>query len=194
MEAHAEGRFSIVVGSSELEFVQRDNEGCFYHFAFNLAIGHFEGAKKYIQSRVPLNIEDNKDEVYFEYANGRAFYFEDPSNNIVEFIVRENFSEEMKGPFSINNLLNIAEISLTTNDVRKHGKKLTDLGIPERDGDVVDPNSLNFMGENGSYLLLGPTGRKWLFSQQFSVPYPITITLGDGRRICLNEKGELELS
>ncbi|MFC7063290.1 glyoxalase [Halobacillus seohaensis] len=182
--------FCIQIGKSLLEFYKSDNHH-FYHYAFNLATNHFESAKGYIQSKIELNVEEGEDEIDFDQMNARAFYFHDPAGNIVEFIVRFDYSVEKNESFTMKSLLDIGEISLTSNDVKGNGRRLNQLGLPVRNNEMIDDQGLNFIGESGCYILLGPENRKWLFSPQLSSLHPEIIELADRRVIALDEDGNM---
>ncbi|WP_253923003.1 VOC family protein [Halobacillus sp. A5] len=170
----SEDHFTIIIGKSQLTFVKSENKH-FYHFALNLAVNHFEDAKQTMKPLVDLNVEVGEDEVHFTASNARSFYFHDPAGNIVEFIVRYDYSHTMEKPFSVSNLLDIGEVSLTS-----------------RDGGV-EVQQLNFMGKDGRYILLGPPGRKWLFSHQAGEQHPVRIEINDGLIIEMDDQGELNV-
>ena len=68
-------------------------------------------------------------------------------------------------PFSVNNILNISEIGLIVKDAPMVGEKLKKFTIFERDNEPIINTLINFMQEhnNGVYILLTSTGRRWLF-------------------------------
>ncbi|GGF13822.1 hypothetical protein GCM10010954_10720 [Halobacillus andaensis] len=184
--------FTLIAGRSHLTFV-RSEQLSFYHFAFNLAVDHFDEAKTMIKQLVKLNEEDGNDEIYFTYSNARAFYFLDPAGNVVEFIERRDYSEEIKEGFSVSRILDIGEVSFTSECVIEHASTLLKAGIPVRDGDDLEEDQLNFMGEMGRYLLVGPLGRKWLFSNQIAEPHPVQINLTNGLVLEMTLNGEVEV-
>ncbi|KQL38834.1 glyoxalase [Bacillus sp. FJAT-25509] len=186
--------FTIEVGESLLEFVETNEDtNPFYHFAFNISSNHFQEAKRWAQSFVKLTIEDGLDEIYFEFLDAHSFYFEDPSGNIVEFISRHSISPKSAKPFSIQSIININEINLTTLDVFPVGKQLISNGILVRNNKEM-VNSLNFMGAKGCYILLGPPNRKWLFSNKQAEIFPVVITVDNEKIIKVSDRGEIKIN
>lgn len=185
--------FRIAVGASELEFTSENVEGNpYYHFAFNIPSNKFNEAKAWTKEKVRLNVEDGEDDVYFSHMDADAFYFYDPSENIVEFISRSTSKERME-PFSAASILNISEMSLTVDDAITAGEELKDIGIKERDNESISSTSLNFMGDkaSGVFLLLVQPGRKWIFSDKESAVFPQEITLQGNRQISINKDNKL---
>ncbi len=185
--------FVIQAGESELEFRQSNvNDNPFYHFAFNIPSNQFKEAKKWTESKVVLNREDDDDEVYFENLDAYSLYFLDPSENIVEFISRRS-SPIVEGAFSPDAILNISEMNITTNDVNSVGHQLIEFGIPVRD-DKPLKEQFNFLGSEGSFLLLGCEKRTWFFSDKDSEIHPSTIEVDKGKVIEVDRQGKIELS
>ncbi len=192
------GGFEIKVGESLLEFKQtQSTTKPLYHFAFMIPVNKFEEAKKWAKQKVLLSEEDNEDEISFAYSNAQSFYFIDPSGNIVEFICRKLISpsSERLG-FSVEDLVKISEINLTTNEVISVGRKIREFGIPVRNNESLLEDSLNFLGEKegGCFILLGPPKRRWIFSSQDSEIHPLIIEIDKLKRIKLDDKGIIRLS
>lgn len=190
----SEVSFSIQVGESALEFRKNSsNSKPFYHFAFNIPSNQFSEAKEWAKKKVVLNIEDGVDEVYFSRSNAHSFYFMDPAGNIVECISRHTVSPENNKPFSIDSILNVSEMSLTTDEILKVGDQLIEYGIPVRDGEALR-DGFQFMGENGVYLLLGPSGRRWFFSDVDAEVHPLMIEIDHEKQIEINRQGVCSIS
>ncbi|MED1620021.1 VOC family protein [Bacillus pseudomycoides] len=190
----SEVSFSIQVGESELEFRKNNsNTKPFYHFAFNIPSNQFSEAKEWAKKKVVLNVEDGEDEVYFSHSNAHSFYFMDPAGNIVEFISRHTISLESNEPFSVHSILNVSEMSMTTNQVLAVGNQLIEYGISVRDGETLS-DGFHFMGENGVYLLLGPSGRRWFFSELDAEVHPLIIEVDNEKQIEVNRQGECNIS
>ncbi|TKD72298.1 glyoxalase [Pseudalkalibacillus hwajinpoensis] len=190
--------FEIKVGKSVLAFKQTTNSTTpFYHFAFTIPVNKFKEAKAWAKEKVTLTKEENKDEIFFMHINAQSFYFIDPAGNIVELISRKLTApcSETLG-FSVEEILTISEINLTTTKVDSVGEELLAFGIPVRDDEPLQNDSLNFLGEaeGGSFILLGPANRRWIFSNQYSVPYPLIIEVDNIKQIELNGRGEVHLS
>ena len=179
--------FSIKIGASELMFNEIDSERRpIYHFAFNIPSNQFQEAKRWIQSRQPLNVEDGKDEVYFQNIDAHSLYFNDPSGNIVEFIARHASGNERTDAFSMNSLISIGEINLTTKETEAIGRQLIEFGIhPVSD---IHSDGLTFMGSGDAFLLLGKPGRRWYFSDKLAESHLIRIEIDSTCTIYQDEK------
>jgi catechol 2,3-dioxygenase-like lactoylglutathione lyase family enzyme len=190
----SEDKFQVLAGSSLLEFTSKNVEDePFYHFAFDIPSNKFREAKKWVLSKVKLNLEDSEDEANFSYIPAHSLYFYDPAGNIVEFISRHDTAEESEEVFTQKSILNISEMSLTVVDAIKTAEKLIELGIKERDRDPISNSSLNFMGKSaiGPFLLLTQPGRRWIFSNKLSAIYPIEIVLDTNDRVVVTDSYEV---
>lgn len=188
-----EDYFKLKIGSSILHVIQsEENEQPFYHFAFNIPSNLFQQAKAWVQTFTNINEEDGKDEIYFPAWKAHSFYFQDPCNNVVELISREDAKASTQNQFTAKECLNISEINLTTNNVVHVGKQLIEIGIPF-DGKLTE-DGLNFMGSktDGAYILLGPEKRRWIFSNQFAKIYPVSIRMTD-YDIHVNKEGAIQI-
>lgn len=181
-----ESSFMLAIGESQLIF-RESNRPAFYHFAFNIPGNQFTLAKGWASSRVELNRQEGMDEIYYANFDADAFYFEDPAGNIVEFIGRRN--TDKMGNFTVDSLLNISEVSITTPHVAEVGKHIEDMGIPVRGNKGIDPDSLNFLGQGAAFILLVAPKRTWYFSKRKSEVHPVSIELTDGRQIDIDEEG-----
>lgn len=181
--------FTLSIGDSQLVFMESDR-AAFYHFALNIPGNQFTLAKSWASSRVALNRQEGMDEIYYANFDADAFYFQDPAGNIVEFIGRRNV--DRMGNFSIDSLLNISEVSITTPHVKEVGEQIEELDIPVRGNKGVDPASLNFLGSGDAFILLVSPKRVWYFSKQKSEVHPLSIELADGRQIDIDEEGNYQ--
>lgn len=189
--------FQIAVGNSILAFelvstkVQKQ-----YHFAFNIPSNLFEDAKVWIQKKyIPLLTHQGKDEVFFQNINAHSLYFYDPEENVVEFIARHDVNPIVEvDKFSVQTIIDIGEMNLTTDDLLHVGEQLMDIGIPVRNNESIDETSLNFMGEieDGVHLLLGPSKRNWFFSQKDAIVSPIIIEVNDTVRLQIDFNGHFK--
>ncbi|AMM94760.1 glyoxalase [Peribacillus simplex] len=195
--SHTDDGFEIRAGDSVLEIKKYHlQKKPFYHFAMNIPTDLFTLAKAWANSKVELTSEDDEDEVYFSYSDAHAFYFSDPSGNIVEFISRYSVSPKSGAEsFSAQNVLCISEMNITTNEVRALGNQLISFGIPVRSGEPIREDGLNFMGEHeaGAFLLLGPRKRRWFFSDRESEIFPLSLVIDQQIDISLDGEGLMEL-
>lgn len=189
----SQSSFTIQIGESEMEFCDNPLDSKpFYHFAFNIPSNQFKEAKNWIKSKVTLNIDEGNDEVYFEFINAYSLYFLDPSGNIVEFISRTS-SPIAKAVFLASSIINISEINITTNHVLSVGNQINEFGIPVRDTGTLN-DQFNFLGSDGSFLLLGAEKRTWYFSDKGAEIHPNTIEIDKNKVIELHKDGNISLN
>jgi catechol 2,3-dioxygenase-like lactoylglutathione lyase family enzyme len=110
---------SFRTGDSILSFQQAPGqEKPFYHVAFTIPTNQLAAAKKWVQDRnISLLSKDDKDEFYFPYWDATAFYFYDPSGNLMEFIAHHSLDNAVEETFDSGQLLCISEIGLPVDDV-----------------------------------------------------------------------------
>jgi len=194
----AEDYFTIAVGESEMTFekissrIQKQ-----YHFALNIPSNLFQQAKLWAKERVSLLFSEGQDEVYFQFLKAYSCYFYDPEGNIVEFISRQEVNEKYHTTiFSIEHVLHIAEINLTTDDIPAVAKKLNEYGIKPINSNDIQQDTLNFLGnyEDGANILVGPSDRLWYFSDKKARISPICIEINETFQLIMNEKGHLTVA
>lgn len=183
--------FTFQVGASSLTFMQSDKPAT-YHFAFNIFGNHIALAKNWLEGRVVLNTEDGRDELYYKIFDADAIYFEDPAGNVVEFIGRRN--RKAADGFTTSSILDISEISITTPYVTDTARKLDEHDIHSRNDNPIEPESLNFLGSEDTYIILVPPNRRWYFSDMMSIISPLEIELFDHRRITVDFEGSITIS
>ncbi|MFJ8064391.1 hypothetical protein ACIQYS_07145 [Psychrobacillus sp. NPDC096426] len=183
--------FKLSIGTSTLTF-QQSTKTTLYHFAINIPGNQFTLAKHWAKDRVTLNREDAVDEIYYSRFDADAFYFEDPAGNIVELIARRYVDKW--SDFSIDSLLNLSEVSITTPFVQEVGEQIQDIGVHVSGHVDIEPNVLNFLGSKDTFILLVPPNRRWYFSKKMSVTSPIEIELTDGQTINVSEDGKVVIT
>ncbi|MFS0647541.1 VOC family protein [Siminovitchia sp. 179-K 8D1 HS] len=185
--------FQIQAGTSILEFTNENAAGePYYHFALNIPSNQFQEAKAWLQEKTTLLSEDGEDEAFFSFWPAHACYFEDPAGNIVELIARYNVNPSSESPFSVNNILNISEIGLIVKDAPTVGEQFKEINMFESDNEPITNSSLSFMQENnnGVFILLTGTGRRWLFSEKRSNIFPMKIVLDKQLVLGVDEEQE----
>ena len=188
--------FEVKFGYTTIEFNDQNTEGNpFYHFAFDIPSNQFSEAKEWVLKRVALSTEDGKDDVYFENIKAHSLYFEDPAGNIVEFISRTEDNPTSETPFSINNIIQMSEMSLVVEDKITVAEELKKAGIIDRNGNEINPAGLNFMSDKNGlvFLLLVHPNRRWYFSKKDAVIFPMTITLQNGIKLGIDENNQFFL-
>jgi catechol-2,3-dioxygenase len=127
--------FSLRIGWSRLTFKSSDNPHI-YHFCFLIPSNKLNEALRFIKERTSIIEFDNVKTHRFESWNANAFYFFDPSGNIVEFIVRHDLQNESEEPFDISHVLCVNEIGLPTSSIEQTNKQLeNELGTKSWKGD-----------------------------------------------------------
>jgi catechol 2,3-dioxygenase-like lactoylglutathione lyase family enzyme len=108
--------FSVQVGQTLLSFIY-SVQNYKYHYCFLIPSNKLTEALEWMQGRWNV-IELEKDRFIerFENWNANAFYFYDGSGNIVEFIARYNLKNEVNSSFSQNQILNLNEIGVPSNN------------------------------------------------------------------------------
>lgn len=190
-----ETSFTVQIGTSQLRFeLDTTQQAKQYHFAFNIPGDAFQLAKNWLRQRVPLLIENGEDEIYFENIDAHSVYFYDPDENVVELIARHAVNPDKSlTTFSVQDMLDIGEMNVTTPDVAGVGAKFAELGIVRRDRQPVKPDFLNFLGEaeDGTHLLLGRAGRPWLFSPKIALTSPLVLELDGKLHVRIDAEGVL---
>jgi hypothetical protein len=133
LPAHLESDSLLVkAGRTDLLFRQSPPnwEGA-YHFCFNIPENQFVHAKAWLSARIPL-VKDEKgsDEFHSDSWNASSFYFKDTAGNILEFIARHDQQNAVHAPFESEQILQVSEIGLASQDVIAFAKELCEkLGI-----------------------------------------------------------------
>lgn len=163
----------------------------YYHFAFLIAPATFQEMKSYIESKhIVLNTFQGETQVLFDYG-AKSFYFEDPSGNIIEFIC-QNFLKEPDTTDLLSKIYGLSEMSFTTNSVEETLIRFEEIGLLDREKNVdqeLTLNGLNFIGDQWSYLLVGPVGRTWFFSDKIAKVVPQKI-ITDHYELVMEKNGE----
>ncbi|WP_214765783.1 MULTISPECIES: glyoxalase [unclassified Exiguobacterium] len=190
-----ETSFTVQIGTSQLRFeLDTMQQAKQYHFAFNIPGDAFQLAKNWLRQRLPLLIEDGADEIYFENIDAHSVYFYDPDENVVELIARHAVNPDKSlSTFSVQDILDIGEMNVTTPDVIGVGARFAELGIVRRDRQPIKPDFLNFLGEaeDGTHLLLGRAGRPWLFSPKIALTSPLVLELDGKLHVRIDAEGVL---
>lgn len=97
--------------------------------------------------------------------------------------------------FSVEHVLNIGEINLTTDDILMVARKLKNFDIKSIENKDIQPDVLNFLGnyEDGANILLGPSERLWYFSSKKAIVSPICIEINEAVQLNMDEKGQLTI-
>ena len=175
------------IGDSMLRLIKDEKENhYYYHFAFNIPANKFKEAKSWLKEKVTLLTEDGEDEIEFDGSSqATSCYFEDPAGNIVELIARKKVAPHSDTrEFTTRGILSISEISLTTDGIEAAYRQMQALGLSVRGENQIHLDThLNFVGdqEDNAFILLGPIGRRWLFSEKQAIASPVVIHTDYGK-------------
>ena len=153
----------IQAGTTDILFTQApsDFDGA-YHFAFNIPANQYPAAKNWISSRISLlRDKSGKEDFHSNTWNSDSVYFLDASGNVLEFIARHTLENAVDGDFDSNQILNVSEIGLPSEDVIGLANTLcSQLGVS---GYKQEPNE-NFtpVGDENGLFILPAKGRIWM--------------------------------
>ncbi|OBZ14289.1 ring-cleaving dioxygenase [Bacillus sp. FJAT-27264] len=190
ISAEAPGQFAVKIGTTKVTFHAVDTpEKPYYHLAFNIPAQQFAEAKAWAKSRLALNEVKGEDEVFFESWNAHAFYFEDPSGNLLEFIARHNLDHPAEVPFSASALLGVSEVGIVTDEVLPLVRQLNDWGIP---GWGEGNEGFTPVGDETGLGIVVKRGRQWFFSNLIAEFYPLEIQVEGIGRISFPELNKVK--
>ncbi len=150
-------RLNVQCGWTELVFEQGDVDAI-YHFAFNIPENQLESARSWLADRI-----DVSEIFHFESWNAHAFYFSDPSGNILEFIARHDLPNAAVSWEGASSILCMSEIGLVVPDVLATAERVkSSLSLQE-----YRPGSPDFtaLGDEQALLILVREGREWFASR-----------------------------
>ena len=113
--------FSINIGWTELEFVYDNSKINNYHYCILIPTNYLTESQLLISQKASIyTSKEGKTIIDFESWNARSFYFKDPSGNLVEFIIHNDYKCNLqKKGFEIVDCLGICEIGLPTQNIQK---------------------------------------------------------------------------
>jgi len=153
----------IQAGTTDILFTQApsDFDGA-YHFAFNIPANQYPAAKNWISSRISLlRDKSGKEDFHSNTWNSDSVYFLDASGNVLEFIARHTLENAVDGDFDSNQILNVSEIGLPSEDVIGLANTLcSQLGVSVY---KQEPNE-NFtpVGDENGLFILPIQNRIWM--------------------------------
>jgi len=167
--------FTLKIGITALQFVYK-KDATLYHFAFNIPSNQGAAALAWLKKRVKVLDYENQELVDFINWNAEAMYFYDMDGNIVEFIARKNLQDNSNFPFSINNILEISEIGIPTNDVQAiYNQIQTKFPIEIYSGDLTRFAALG--DERGLFIVINKNTKKWIprDDEPYSSPFKVQL-------------------
>lgn len=183
--------FSVGTGETVLTFHLSGNNSQ-YHFAFNIPNNKVAEAVDWLSSKVNLIKYEEDQLIHFESWNAHSLYFEDPAGNIVEFIARHNLQNQLPGPFSNKDILNISEIGLPVQDVLGAVDALqSSLGV----SNWRQPTpAFSTIGDENGLIIAVNKGRKWFMSDMIADYHPIKMIIETGKQQNLEHEGYFFIS
>jgi len=173
--------FTVQTGTTRLHF-QETQQDALYHVAFTIPRNTFRDAKSWIQKRVPLLRKNDEDEIFFSNLNARSFYFCDPANNILEFIVHYGLNYELEGAFGATSVLHVSEIGLPVEDVPTFADELQKQFTLGPYGSPISEN-FAFLGDISGQLVVVKVGRPWLPTEMVQAAVaPVQVTVRGQRK------------
>ena len=155
----SDGELLFETKNSKLKFI-RKNTSRPYHFAFNIASNKIKESLRWLKSRVSILKNKDDDIVDFPAWNAESIYFYDPDKNILEFIARKNLDNKTSGDFSSEDIFEISEIGVATQDFTDKFKTLTAIpGVSKFSGG--DEVFCAIGSEYGLFILIDKNRKDW---------------------------------
>ena len=155
----SEKSFEIQAGMSILKF-EYHSESKAYHFAFGIPFSMYKAAFSWLNERVEILKDGEKQIVDFPAWDAKAIYFYDQDHNICEFIARKSIPENIGERFSLNHIFNVAEIGLVTSNIKSIYDKLhQQTSVKMYDGSL--DRFLAVGDDDGLLLCIDPKKKDW---------------------------------
>lgn len=191
--AESENSFEIQTGFSILRF-KKSTEFKPYHIAFGIPYSLHTSASDWTEKRVNIQKDEGEKIVDFPAWNAKAIYFYDEDKNICEFIARKDLPLTSAVNFDVNQVYNIAEIGLVTNDIPSVFTKLQlSTKIQKYDG-----NMRNFLAVGdfkGLFICINKNDKKWFptYDEAMISDFEIQVDIAGFPFLILYKNGELEI-
>lgn len=178
--AEATDAFTVQAGTTRLRF-QETQQDVLYHVALTIPRNTFYEAKSWIQKRVPLLYKEGKDEIFFAHLNARSFYFCDPAENILEYIVHYGLDQETDRAFGGASVLHVSEIGLPVEEVPAFADQLYQHFTISPYGGAIS-EEFAFLGDISGQLVVVKIGRPWLPTETVQAAVaPVRLTISGQR-------------
>lgn len=163
--------FRIKAGETIVEF-RDDPDATPYHFAFNIPSNLVQEALEWLKNKVEILKFHDRELVDFKAWKAEAMYFYDKDRNIVEFIGRRDLPPATgKNSFSANQIMEVSEIGVACNDIKKIYRSLPGLEI--YDGDLEQFCAIG--DPHGLFIVIDKNRKKWMPCDDlaFSSPFQL---------------------
>lgn len=169
--------FQVVMGYSRVEFCELE-EATPYHLAIHIPAQQEEQALKWLQKRVSILKDGDKEIIDFPAWKARSIYFYDADKNIVEFISRKDHFEPASENFSERNIIGVSEIGMATANVEEKFSFLNDnFGLQKFTGDY---ERFCAMGDDeGLFIIINKNMKDWIPTgdEAFASPFEIKFSV-----------------
>lgn len=189
--AQEKTQFTVIIGTSELTFVE-SSEDASYHFAINIPGNQFTIMKDWVKQQYQLSKNGGVDEVYNPSFDADSMFLEDPAGNLIELIGRRK--RDFFGSFTREAFYNISEVTIVSEHVVELGEQLQDANLPLQHGIEADPELVNYLGKEDTFIVLVNNKSKIDFRENELTTHPLAITLTNDKQLVLNADGRLDIS
>jgi hypothetical protein len=171
-----ENTISFKAGKTILTFEAAADQKPFYHIAFNITNNKFSDSFEWINSKLDILPAGELPIAVYPAWNAESFYFYDNNGSILEFIVRFDLTYHSAQPFSVNDITEVSEIGIVTDNVPEAAKKLSEqhkqLPYYKNGPDLPD---FSVLGDDNGLLILSQKGRAWVPTNKQSLIFPLTV-------------------
>lgn len=184
-------QFTIQIGTSKLTFVET-TEDASYHYAINIPGNQFTIIKEWLQQHYELSKDGGVNQVYSPHFDADSMFIEDPAGNLIELIGRRN--RDFFGSLTPEAFYDISEVTLVSSRVVDLGEQIQDINLPLQHGIEADPERINYLGKDDTFIALVKNNRKVDFRDLELTTHPLEITLNNDKHLVLNANGLLTIS
>lgn len=152
--------FQIQTKENKLIFEQSDDK-FYYHFAFLIPPQTIDLAIQFLVNK-GIELLPYKNSNIIEFNSGRAIYFYDRDDNIVEFIERPTLAYKTQTSFSIEDVIKINEIGMPVENPIEAAEEIVQrLGIQPINQNEFRENFC-WVGDYNGVIIVVKKGRNWL--------------------------------
>jgi catechol-2,3-dioxygenase len=167
--------FSHQAGTTTVQWRQDNAATHHYHIAFTIPWNKVAEAIEWTAAKTPLlEVAPNQYLADFSAWKAKAFYFQDPAGNLIEFIGREPLGLEDSKPFDGGSLASVSEMGIVTDDVPLACRQLTELWDVPVFTRQQPTTSFAAMGDDHGLFIVVQTERHWFPTKLPAVQAPLT--------------------
>lgn len=173
----SDSSFQVEMGYSHIEFSQKKSATP-YHLAFHIPAHQEVQALEWLQKRVPVLKDENKEIIDFPAWKAKSVYFYDADRNIVEFISRKDFFQPAAENFSEESIIGVSEIGVATENVEEQFRFLNDhFGLQKFTGDYERFCATG--DDEGLFIIINKKIKDWIPTgdKAFASPFEIKFSV-----------------